>query len=174
MQYNEQTERNEISIQKVRLTVIRPYVEGHTLTEAEANVLNQTLAENFRNNFAGSVKAEIERAAAAGEEVNATALQEELDSYMADYEFGSRRVGAGRTILDPIEREAINIAKGMVRSALKAKNLQATAEQIQTYAEQLLEKKPSILERAATIVAERNALRESVGNDSIDIDSLLG
>ena len=40
-----------ISISGQAFDVSTPYAAGHTLTEAEAKVLNQTRAENIGNNF---------------------------------------------------------------------------------------------------------------------------
>jgi len=94
------------------------------LTESEAAVLNQTLAENIRNNFASVVekandaamdaatkaaKTDEERQAALAVRANPADLQPQLDSYVSTYEFGVRTGGGPK--LDPIEREAKRIAE---------------------------------------------------------------
>ena len=45
-----------IMIAGVTFAILAPYAAGHTLTEAEARVLNQTRSENIRNNQAETVK----------------------------------------------------------------------------------------------------------------------
>lgn len=79
------------------------YIVGHQITEGEAAALNQTLAENIRNNMAKKVKD------GAG--------QAEVTEYATGYEFTVGGVASERKVVDPIEREARKIAK----AALAAK-----------------------------------------------------
>jgi len=122
MQFNSETPRRDLIIQDVSFAAPTPYVEGHTLTANEAAVLNQTLLENFRNNFASTVKAAKEEAEKAGSPLDEEALQEKFETYAAEYEFGARRIGA-RSSVDPVEREAIKIAVANLNKALKAQKI---------------------------------------------------
>lgn len=123
MQFNSETARNAITIQGTEFTVPAPFAEGHTVTAGEASALNQLLAENVRNNFAGKIKAEQNKATEEGREPRVF-TQEELDAYVASYEFGVRQGGGTREAAYPPEvREARRIAKEMIVNALKAKNL---------------------------------------------------
>lgn len=160
-------DRNTIKVAGVNLTVPAPFVEGHVLRPNEAAVLNQTYSENLRNNFASTVKKAIEEAKGIAN-VDVSALQEQMDKYIQTYDFGVRSSGGGSRSLNPIEREAMNIARSKVRSALKktGKNVKDyTAEQINKLAEQAVEKYPQLMEQAKKIVA----LREAVGNESLDL-----
>src|SRR6476646_11844528 len=75
---------DEITIQGQVFRVPLRYAAGHTLTEGEASALNQTLHENLRNNFAKKVNEGTE----AG--VPKETLQQQLDDYANDYQFGVR------------------------------------------------------------------------------------
>ena len=123
MQFNSDTPRNEITIQSVQFLVPAPFVEGHTVTAGEASALNQLLAENVRNNFAGKMKAAQSKAEETGTPAEEF-TQEHLDAYVAEYEFGVRRSGGSReSSFPPDVREARRIATDMIKTALKAKNL---------------------------------------------------
>lgn len=123
MQFNQETPRNEITIQGQQFLVPAPFVEGYAVTAGEASALNQLLAENVRNNFAGKMKAAQAKAEETGGEVEIFS-QENLDAYVAEYEFGVRRAGGSREASFPPDvREARRIATDMIKTALKAKNL---------------------------------------------------
>lgn len=119
MKYTSSTPRANITVAGLALSAISPYAEGHVLAANEAAVLNQTLAENLRNNYASVVKKVADAAEKAKTEVDLTALQADFDKYMAEYDFGVRRTGT--RILDPIEKEAYAIATDAIKKALKAK-----------------------------------------------------
>ena len=91
-----------------------PYAEGHVCTKAEADALNQTLAENLRNNFAARLK----KAADAGEHLD----QHDFDAYAEDYSFGSRQP---RAVKDPVATEERKLAKSAVVAKLKLKGVKA-------------------------------------------------
>lgn len=131
------------------------YEEGHELTAGEAAALNQTFHENLRNNFAKRVKDAKDNGS-----FDAEALQTEFNKYAEDYAFGIR-TGGGGAVRDPVMAEAMNIARGQVRAAIKKKGLkladvQATA--ITNAAKKLLEKNPEILELARARVEETKAV----------------
>lgn len=109
----------------VTVQVPVPYAAGpHTLTEGEANALNQTLAENLSNNLrarvvagrpaieAGQNEDGTKRKAEAARPWTDEEVQQLVDEYLADYEIGVRRSGTGEPrVTDPVEREARKIAR---------------------------------------------------------------
>ncbi len=103
-----------ISISGVAFDVTAPYAPGHQLNEAEAKVLNQTRAENIGNNFRADVKKALEAGTPEALEAVKTALAE----YDAKYQFSMTQA---RTPIDPIEAEAIRIAKEIVKAKIAEK-----------------------------------------------------
>lgn len=101
-------------IQGHQFTVADKYAAGHTLTEIEASVLNQTRRENLRNNFAKQVK-EAENDAGELTKKQHADLQTKLDEYASEYEFNLAGGRAG----DPIEREARVLARAAITAQLK-------------------------------------------------------
>lgn len=157
MDFDKKTPKKEITIKGVVLTVISPFAEGHVLTAEEANVLNQTLAENLRNNFAGVV---TEAVTAAGDvaSVDVGALQEQLNDYTKDYTFGARRTAG--VAVNPVERIAISLAKDAVKKGLKKKNLDPkdyTAEQLTAMAKDAVGRYPHFMEQASAIHEAKKA-----------------
>lgn len=130
------------------------YTEGHTLTANEASALNQTYFENIRNNFAGKAKE--------------GATQEDLDAYASGYQFGVRTGGGGGS-RDPVESEAMNLAREHVKKTItKAgkKLSDYTAKAISEAAGKLVEQNPSFREAAKKRVEEmRSIASDSVGED---------
>lgn len=104
--------REEYTIAGNTFSIIQPFSEGHVLSSGQASALNQTFAENIRNNLAKKVAEAIE----AGT-FDAQVFQGVVDDYMESYEFGVRTGGGGRTG-DPVKSEAMDIARGLVRKAL--------------------------------------------------------
>jgi len=111
-------ERQTITVKGVQLQVPVPYKEGHSLRANEASVLNQTYAENLRNNLSKSVAEIVEKAGGDASKVDAGSLQKMVDEYVPEYDFGVRRLGAGQPV-DPVEREALRLAREQVRQAYK-------------------------------------------------------
>src|SRR5215475_3025734 len=109
---------DQITIQGQTFRVPIRYAAGHTLTEGEAGALNQTLHENLRNSFAKKVAEGTE----AG--VPLETMQQQLDDYAAEYQFGVR-TGGGGFRGDPVMTLAMNIAREVVRGAIKDRNLDA-------------------------------------------------
>ena len=107
---------DQITIQGSLFRVPIRYAAGHTLNDGEASALNQTLHENLRNNFAKKVSEGQE----AG--IPLETLQQQLDDYANDYQFGVR-TGGGGFRGDPVMTLAMNIAREMVRAAVKGKGL---------------------------------------------------
>lgn len=119
MQITKKTPRTSFVIQGVNFMIAQPFAEGYVLKPNEAAAMNQLLAENVRNNMAKAVKTEVEKAGSV-ENADVAALQEAVDKYTSDYEFGAR-IG-GRTS-DPVERKARDIATTKVREAIKAQGV---------------------------------------------------
>ncbi len=114
---NKQMSKTKV-IAGVAFEISQPYAAGHTLTEAEAKALNQVRSENIGNN----VREKVKELLAANDEAGAKALVSEKDS---GYEFTLAQVSASAK-LDPIEREARNIAKEIVKAKLAEKGLKIT------------------------------------------------
>ena len=110
------TAYDQIMIQGQTFRVPLRYAAGHSLTEGEANALNQTLHENLRNNFAKKV---VEGKDAG---VPQETLQQQLDDYANDYQFGVR-TGGGGFRGDPVMTLSMNIAREVVRNAIKTKGM---------------------------------------------------
>lgn len=161
---------DQITIQGQTFKVPLRYAAGHTLTEGEASALNQTLHENLRNNFAKKVNEGVE----AG--VSMEIMQQQLDDYADDYQFGVR-TGGGGFRGDPVMTAAMNMARELVRSAIKVKNLNAEewpASRISQAAKALLDSQGEngkIIQNARKQVdAEREAAKEAMAS----VTELLG
>lgn len=131
------------------------YEEGHELSAGEASALNQTFHENIRNNLAKQAK-------------DGNLTQEAVDAYAASYQFGIRSGGASR---DPVQSEAMRIAKSKITAALKAAGKKVgdlETSQINEAAKALVERDPSITELAKARVAEQQQL--AVG----DLSDIIG
>jgi hypothetical protein len=105
---------DQITIQGQAFRVPIRYAAGHQLNEGEASALNQTFHENLRNNFASKVRDGTE----AG--VPQETLQQQLDDYANDYQFGVRSGGGGFRG-DPVMTTAMNLAREIIRNAVKAR-----------------------------------------------------
>lgn len=157
-----------------------PYKDGDVINANEAAALNQTWAENLRNNFAGQVKAAREAAAETngffseveGKKVfeldkvtddmlDIEALNTKFAEYVDSYEFGARRAGGTRAPADPVEREAIRIATAKVKELLRAKEIKISEvpkEQLDGLVAQALEKLPAIREQARQTVEANKSI----------------
>lgn len=140
-----------ITIAGETFSVSQPHAEGHTLSANQAKALNQVRAENLRNNFSTKVKA----AKDAGT-FDLELFQAQLDDYDSEYEFGSRSGGGGRTT-DPVQAEAMSIARDAVRAFIRKANKKLsdfTAARITELAKQAIEKNPQIMDQAKARVAQ--------------------
>jgi len=154
------TPRDNVTIAGKIFSVPQPYFEGHTLKANEASALNQVFAENIRNNFAAKVK----EADAAGT-FDHSAHPAKLDEYASAYEFGVRTGGGGGRISDPVEVEALGIARDKVRKQIVkqgGKLSDYSAKAISAKAAEVLAKHPEWRETAKAIVAARTEAGEDV------------
>lgn len=106
-----------ITIAGAEFEVTAPFAKGHTCTEAEAKALNQTRAENIRNNMAKFVR----DAKDEDDSIPAKAMKElveKVTTYDAEYQFTLANAG-GRSAIDPIEKEATKIAREGINVALQ-------------------------------------------------------
>lgn len=167
----ESTPRTSIMIAGENFNVPQPYTAGHVLTANEASSLNQTYAENVRNNMASKVKALKEAGTFA-----ADVFQGTVDDYTADYEFG-QRTGGGRSG-DPVMTEAMAITRDLVRQAIsKANQADATkpkladvpASKISELAKAQLAKTDDA--RTVQIIATARARVEAAKELTLDIDT---
>jgi hypothetical protein len=117
---NDAVATKDISIHDQIFSVSAPYAEGMTISAVEAKVLNQTRAENIANNFRKKVKAALEGTPLkeGDEPLTMDTVAREMAEYDAAYNFSMP--SAGREPVDPVEREAIKIAKQAIRDALSA------------------------------------------------------
>ena len=98
------SEQKFITIAGKEFEVSQPFAEGHALTAGEARAMNQVFAENIRNNMAMKVKAGAD--------------QSVVTEYANSYVF-SIASGAGSAVrLDPVEREALRLAKDLLKARL--------------------------------------------------------
>ena len=143
-----------ITISKRAFTVEPRYSAGHVLNDNEAGALNQTFYENLRNNFA--------------KQATEGASQEDFDKYAAAYKFGVRVGGSGPT-RDPVQAQAIAIAKDRVKAQIQKlgkKLSDFTAAKLTTLAQALIEKDPSIVELAKARVEELRSMATAELDDS--------
>lgn len=162
---------DQITIQGQTFKVPIRYSAGHTLTEGEAGALNQTYHENLRNNFANKVRDGVE--AGTGLDV----LQQQLDDYANDYQFGVR-TGGGGFRGDPVMTLAMNIAREMVRQAIKSKGLDQEewpASRVTQAAKALIDSQGEDGKIVATarkqVEAEREAAKEAMASVNELLDS---
>lgn len=98
--------------------ISRPYLAGHVLNEIEAKTLNQVRAENIGNNLRTAVK-EAKEARDKGDPKAFDGLKDLVAKYDADYKF--ELGGGGGRRMDPVEREAHNLAIEAVKADLAGK-----------------------------------------------------
>lgn len=144
MQIPKGSPKQDATIRSIVLKVPMPFVEGYVLKSNEADVMNQTLKENARNNFAPRIKALQDAGTAVTPQVMAT-LQKELDAYLDSYIFGARTGGIGGQ-RDPVLTEAMGMARTIVKKGIAKKGDQKVSEVsgkvITQMAKELLEKHP--------------------------------
>lgn len=159
------------------VNVPTPYAAGYVCDEAHANILNQTLAENISNNL----RAKMIDGVTEGEGDNATKrpytdaeAQALVDSYVADYEPGVRRGGGEARIVDPVEREALAIAKEKAKELVRSKGGKPSDFDIPTLGAKILEaNRDFLMAEAKKIVDARNKASkksdEGLSFDGIDL-----
>lgn len=160
-----------ITIQGLNFAVPTPYAEGHTLTAPEANALNNLLGENLRNNFAAQIKKILEPKDAPKREVaqltaeELAKLQTDFAAYAAEYKLSGKR--SAKAPVDPVEREAVKIAREQIDTALRNKKIdkKSLAEgAYDNYVQQLLAQNPAIRDEARAYIARL----QTIGSSALD------
>ena len=107
-----------ITILGLRFDVQLPYSAGHVCTKGEARPLNQKRLESIRSRLAGTAK-------------HRALTQADVDAYAASYVFGERT--ARRRIYEPVEAEALEMARRLVRKKGQSRkeNTEAARELLQ-------------------------------------------
>lgn len=161
MQIAENAPRRTRTIGGIEVQVPAPYAEGHPLTQAEADMLNQTFAENISNNMRSKATAEDGSALAADE------FQKLVDEYVAGYEPGVRQGGGGGTrALSPVEVEARNLASAKLKEVLKQRGLKQKDIDFTTVRDKLLEQhRETLMAQAEKVVRAREKAAASNEDD---------
>jgi hypothetical protein len=166
------------------------YAEGHVLLANEASALNQLRFENIRNNVASRIKAAAEAQGAnpesidldntfVGEGDSRQSVRENILAYAQGYEFGARVAGTGSTrrVTDPVEREALSIARERVNAALKSRSIDRKSLPEGKF-EQLLDKavgNPDVQKEARRRVKAKEAIgADELGDELAGLDSVVG
>jgi hypothetical protein len=178
-QITESTPRAEIKIQDIVFACPRPYAEGHVLTAGEATALNQTFAENIRNNTAALVKArnDLQERADKGEDINGSQIRsdeeliDEFEKYARQYEFGIRSVrGVSEGRLNPVEREARKIATQQIKDALRERNI--TLKSVSDEKMEELVNKLATSEKVVALARKRVEETKSISLEELNLSAL--
>jgi hypothetical protein len=150
-----------ITIQGYEFPVHPRYKAGHTLSETEADALNQAYWDNLRNNFTSKVKA---AKAQSGDLSEATLkdLIRQFEGYAQEYQFGQRRTAAD-PINAQVDAQALSLARTAIRDVMRqqGKKDAYTAEQVEAAAHELVGNDPTFRQKAEKAVAERRANAEA-------------
>ena len=155
----------KLQIASLPITLPVPYTTGHVLTQVEAQVLNQTFAENVRNNQAGKVKDAITAGGGSLTEEAAFALTEAILAYASTYTFAGPR--APRVSVDPIEHEARKLARTAILAGLSGIGKTAkdyTKDYLEAKVTELLTHKPTYRK----VAAERIAALSSIATEGLE------
>lgn len=156
------------------VNVPTPYATGHVCSEGEAAVLNQVLAENISNNLRAKLvggKTEGEGDSATTRAYTPEEAQALVDEYVANYEPGVRRGGGEPRIVDPVEREAMAIAREKARELVKAKGYKVTDVDLPAISKQIFEgNRDYLMAQAKKIVDARN--KASKATEELDFGSI--
>ena len=144
----------QITIAGKPFIVPHRYEEGHVLSAAEAQSLNQIFWENLRNNFQARVKAAIEVGA-----FDQKYLQGQLNEYARTYEFGSRaRRG---TFKDPLKDQAAKVAREKIHNDLRRDGIDPKEIQsaiVTARIREAIATDPRIMQEARRRIVEMQAL----------------
>lgn len=143
------------TINGLQFELSAPYAEGHTISAIEARVLNQTRAENIGNNTRAKIK----------EMQDANASEQEIQDYVAgvdaEYQFTAAGVSASRK-LDPVEREAVKIARELLKGHLANSGRKLTVAPDGVTEEEWEEKVQSEIDRISALDEVVKAAKKAV------------
>ena len=159
----DETPRDNVQVQSFSVTIAHPFAAGHQLREVEAKALNNYYVNCIRNAVAPRLKKKF------GEDLknNATAedVQAAIHKLEAEYDFEQSPQTGG----DPVEKEAMNIARNLYRNAVAKKYGNdylaglKPSQITQGAREHVLASEthgPKVREQAQKIVDERNAVAD--------------
>lgn len=144
------------TINGLQFEISEPYAEGHTLNAIEARVLNQTRSENIGNNLRAKIKEMQEDDTKSEQDIYD--LVADLDSR---YEFTAAGVSASRK-LDPVEKEAVKIARELLKQHLAASGRKLTVAPEGYTEEEWDDKVAAEIERIAAEDAVVKAAKKNV------------
>lgn len=130
------------TINGLQFEISAPYTEGHVITAIEARVLNQTRSENIGNNARAKIK-EMQDANASEQEIT-----DYVSSVDAEYQFTAAGVSSSRK-LDPVEREAVKLARELIKGKLAETGRKITVAPEGTTQEEWDDKVTAEVERVA-------------------------
>jgi len=173
MQIDSNTPRADRLIGGIKVSVPQPYAEGYVVTAGEAQMLNQTLAENFSNNLRKRVTEFVEAEGAEPRIATSEEAQAIVDAYAGEYQPGVRRTGTGggRQNLDPVEKEMRSIARESLTNLLKSQGIKRNEVNFDDLLEQVLTENADALRAKATKIV---AARQKNSADDLDLGSILG
>lgn len=146
----------------VTVQVPAPYSEGYVLSGPEADMLNQTFAENISNNMRAKAK-DGERVLTPEE------FQPLIDEYITKYSPGVRTGGGGgggARALTPVEIEVRNLATSKLKEILKSKGLKQKDIPFAETRDKIIEQHREALTAQAEKVVRA---REKAAGDDSDI-----
>ena len=161
------TQVKEITIAKHVFTIPQPFVAGHVLTEGEAKALNQTFAENIRNNMANAVATAYSDKPT--DELSPETIVDYVTKYAESYQFTVGSVGSKR-VTDPLEVECRRIARTLLADALKTKGLTLAKVPEEAREAKISEiaSRPAVVTQAKKNIESRKRMAESV-LDGLDL-----
>lgn len=99
------------------INVADTYTAGHVLTENEATALNGLRTELISHRVRAAAFADLSKGDTASAEQTAAA-QAKADEIAASFEFGAARGTGEPRVVDPVEKEARDIARQEMRAAI--------------------------------------------------------
>lgn len=154
------------TINGLSFEINQPYEAGQTINEAEARALNQTRSENIGNN----VRVKVKEMQDAGKDLGEIAAYvSEVD---AAYVFNLATVAASRK-LDPVEREARNLARELLKNHLAQSGRKLTVAPEGLTKEEWDEKVESEVDRIAASEAVLKQAKKNVDAKKKAADTLL-
>lgn len=172
MQITTDTPRTARTIAGITVQVPQPYAEGHSLSSGEAQMLNQTIAENFSNNLRKRFEEFVPEGSPEGtapRKATEAEAQQVLDTYVSTYVPGVRQGGGGRAAVTPLEREVRELARQRINAALKAKGQKRSDVDFDALLTGLIEKRRDQLEAAAAKVLQAKERAANAAGDDSDL-----
>jgi hypothetical protein len=155
------------------------YAEGQTINAKEAAALNARMAEFISHRIRASVFPDLNKGDVADETLVREA-QARADELVQSFEFGAERAPGEARVVDPVEKEALALARKKVRVAVEKSGqypggISKKGEEVvegqysyDRYLDKVAEyaKDPRVLAKAKQIVKARNASSEE---DVVDL-----